>query len=93
MTHGGGTIVNGVGTPGSTTAMRPREKRGRHVTSPWPYHAADDWRERVEAALKGTFVLERELRAGSTNRVFVGSETALGRRVVIRDAHPWRPRR
>lgn len=61
------------------------------MTNPWPYHAADNWRERVEAALRGTFVLERELRAGSTNRVFVGSETALGRRVVIKMLTPGVP--
>jgi serine/threonine protein kinase len=54
------------------------------VTNLWPYDASDDWRARVEAALKGTFVLERELRGGSMSRVFVGTESALGRRVVIK---------
>jgi hypothetical protein len=61
------------------------------VTNPRPHDTPDNWRERVEAALKGTFVLERELRAGSTNRVFVGSETALGRRVVIKMLIPGVP--
>ncbi len=61
------------------------------MRNPWPNDAPDDWPERVEAALKGTFVLERELRAGSTNRVFVGSETALGRRVVIKMLIPGVP--
>ena len=49
---------------------------------------ADPWRERVQGALVGTFVLERELNAGSTSRVFVGSETALCRQVVIKMLAP-----
>jgi len=44
----------------------------------------DDWRERVQDALGATFVLERELTGGRMSRVFVGSETALGRQVVIK---------
>jgi hypothetical protein len=44
----------------------------------------DEWRERVQAALAGVFVLERELNGGTTSRVFVGSETALCRQVVIK---------
>jgi serine/threonine protein kinase len=38
----------------------------------------------VQDALGATFVLERELKGGTMSRVFVGSETALGRQVVIK---------
>ncbi len=48
----------------------------------------DPWRERVQAALGGMFVLEREMNGGSTSRIFVGSETALCRQVVIKMLAP-----
>jgi serine/threonine-protein kinase len=44
----------------------------------------DDLRERLQAALGGAYLLERELGGGGMARVFVAEETALGRRVVVK---------
>jgi serine/threonine-protein kinase len=43
-----------------------------------------DFRAQLQADLSGTFSLERELGGGGMSRVFVATETALGRRVVIK---------
>ena len=44
--------------------------------------------ERVQHALGGAYVLERELGGGTAARVFVARETALGRRVVMKVLNP-----
>ncbi len=44
---------------------------------------ATDVRERLDAALGDTLLLERELGGGGMSRVFFASERALGRRVVV----------
>ena len=45
---------------------------------------APDFRAQLQANLNGTFSLERELGGGGMSRVFLATETALGRRVVIK---------
>ncbi len=44
--------------------------------------------DRLQAALAGRYVLERELRGGGMSRVFVAEETDLGRKVVIKVLPP-----
>jgi serine/threonine-protein kinase len=44
--------------------------------------------EEVQAALAGSYTLERELPRGGMSRVFVATETALGRHVVIKVLSP-----
>ena len=43
-----------------------------------------DFRTQLQAGLAGTFILERELGGGGMSRVFLATETALDRRVVIK---------
>jgi TolB-like protein/Flp pilus assembly protein TadD/predicted Ser/Thr protein kinase len=43
-----------------------------------------DLRAQLESSLGHSYVIERELRAGGMSRVFVATERALGRRVVIK---------
>jgi serine/threonine-protein kinase len=45
-------------------------------------------RDRLQAALGGTYTLERELGGGGMSRVFVATETALGRKVVVKVLPP-----
>jgi eukaryotic-like serine/threonine-protein kinase len=45
---------------------------------------APDFRAQLQADLSGTFTFERELGGGGMSRVFLATETALGRRVVIK---------
>ena len=45
---------------------------------------AADFRAELQANLSATFALERELGGGGMSRVFLATETALGRRVVIK---------
>ena len=47
-----------------------------------------DLQEQLQAALGGTYRVERELGGGGMSRVFVATETALGRRVVIKLLSP-----
>ena len=47
-----------------------------------------DLQEQLQAALGGTYRIERELGGGGMSRVFVATETALGRRVVIKLLSP-----
>jgi eukaryotic-like serine/threonine-protein kinase len=44
--------------------------------------------ERLQSTLGGAYVLERELGGGGMSRVFVATETALGRRVVVKVLPP-----
>jgi eukaryotic-like serine/threonine-protein kinase len=44
----------------------------------------DDLREHLQRTLGGAYTLERELGGGGMSRVFVGTETALGRDVVVK---------
>ncbi len=44
----------------------------------------DDLREHLQAALRGSYTIERELGGGGMSRVFLAEETALHRRVVIK---------
>jgi serine/threonine-protein kinase len=46
--------------------------------------SAGDLRDRIQAALGGSYTLERELGGGGMSRVFLAEETALGRHVVIK---------
>src|SRR5665213_1428252 len=41
-------------------------------------------RDQLESVLGGTYSIERELGGGGMSRVFAATETALGRRVVIK---------
>src|SRR6266550_2345695 len=64
--------------------------------------ANDDWRDdtvrnvgmnlelrdQLQAALGSTYTLERELGGGGMSRVFVATESALGRKVVIKVLAP-----
>ena len=43
-----------------------------------------DLRDQLQASLGNAYVLERELGGGGMSRVFVATETALGRRVVVK---------
>jgi serine/threonine protein kinase len=45
-------------------------------------------REQLQAALGDSYTLERELGGGGMSRVFVASDTALGRNVVIKVLAP-----
>src|SRR5262245_21891382 len=47
-----------------------------------------DLREKLQRALGDTVALERELGGGGMSRVFVATETALGRRVVVKVLPP-----
>ena len=47
-----------------------------------------DVREKLQAALAGTYSIERELGGGGMSRVFVALEPRLGRRVVIKVLPP-----
>jgi len=47
-----------------------------------------DLQEQLQAALGGTYRVERELGGGGMSRVFVATETALGRRVVVKLLSP-----
>jgi TolB-like protein/tetratricopeptide (TPR) repeat protein len=47
-----------------------------------------DVRERLQASLGGAFTIERELVGGGMSRVFVATETSLGRRVAIKVLSP-----
>ena len=46
--------------------------------------ALDDLRSRLEAALGGAYAVERELPAGAASRLFLATETALNRKVVVK---------
>ena len=48
----------------------------------------DALRLRLQAALGGAYVLDGELAGGGMSRVFVGRETALGRRIVLKVLPP-----
>lgn len=50
--------------------------------------AMTDLRDKLQSALGGTYILERELGGGGMSRVFVGEEVALGRRVVVKVLPP-----
>ena len=41
-------------------------------------------RDQLDSALGGTYTIERELGGGGMSRVFSATETALGRKVVIK---------
>jgi tetratricopeptide (TPR) repeat protein len=45
---------------------------------------AMDWRAQLQRALGSAYTLERELGGGGMSRVFLATETALGRKVVIK---------
>ena len=47
-----------------------------------------DLREQLQATLGTAYTLERELGGGGMSRVFVATETALGRRVVVKVLPP-----
>ena len=49
---------------------------------------ATDLRSRVQQALGSAYTIERELGGGGMSRVFLGDETALGRRVVVKVLAP-----
>ncbi len=53
------------------------------VTTPTP-----DLRLHLQASLQGAYTLERELGGGGMSRVFVATEHALGREVVIKVLSP-----
>src|SRR5260370_34768116 len=44
--------------------------------------------DRLQAALGGTYTIEKELGGGGMSRVFLATETALGRRVVVKVLPP-----
>src|SRR5829696_2018225 len=47
-----------------------------------------DLREQLQSTLDTSYTIERELGGGGMSRVFVATETALGRRVVIKVLTP-----
>src|SRR5688572_16550930 len=47
-----------------------------------------DLREQLQTSLGSTYSLERELGGGGMSRVFIATETALGRRVVVKVLPP-----
>ena len=49
---------------------------------------APDLRDQLQAALGTGYVIERELGGGGMSRVFVATESALGRKVVIKSTLP-----
>jgi len=50
--------------------------------------SAGDLRDRIQAALGASYTLERELGGGGMSRVWVATETALGRQVVVKVIAP-----
>ncbi len=56
-------------------------------SGPGPLHQPD-LTDRLQAALGGQYVIDRELGGGGMSRVFVAEETALGRRVVVKVLAP-----
>ena len=50
--------------------------------------APSDLRAQLQSTLVGSYALERELGGGGMSRVFVATETALGRRVVVKVLPP-----
>jgi hypothetical protein len=46
------------------------------------------WEDRLRSALAGTYTFERELGGGGMSRVFVATESSLGRQVVIKVLPP-----
>ena len=69
----------------------PRSVPSREPNSPGvPYShsfrapVTSDFRAELQANLSGTFSLERELGGGGMSRVFLATENALGRRVVLK---------
>ena len=44
--------------------------------------------QQLESALAGRYTIERELGGGGMSRVFLGTETALDRRVVVKVLSP-----
>ncbi len=48
----------------------------------------NDLREQLQASLGSSYTIERELGGGGMSRVFVASETALGRKVVVKVLPP-----
>lgn len=45
-------------------------------------------RDQLQSALGSAYVIDRELTGGGMSRVFVATETALGRQVVVKVLHP-----
>ena len=69
---------------------RPIGNRALACRGGRPYIRAvsDLLRERLQAALSGSYRLDRELGGGAMSRVFVAHETALGRTVVVKVLPP-----
>src|SRR5207237_2609875 len=51
-------------------------------------HVSGDLRDQLQQTLAGTYRLERELGGGGMSRVFVATDTALDRKVVIKVLPP-----
>ena len=56
----------------------------RRPTCPEPPLPSPDLRDQLQATLSGSYTLERELGGGGMSRVFVATEAALGREIVIK---------
>ena len=69
-------------------AVRPSSRTARlagRTPRPWIHSAMSaDLLDQLQQTLTGTYVLERELGGGGMSRVFVATETALDRKVVIK---------
>jgi tRNA A-37 threonylcarbamoyl transferase component Bud32/tetratricopeptide (TPR) repeat protein len=69
-----------------------KQQHERHLSRS-PQHPSStpvemDLRQRVQESLSGTHTIERELGGGGMSRVFVASETRLGRQVVVKVLAP-----
>lgn len=56
--------------------------------APQPTEMSDDLRDRLQQTFAATYAIERELGGGGMSRVFLATETALKRRVVIKVLSP-----
>jgi len=79
-----GCIAAHAGAPPAALATSTNGDKGPTFRSPFTDPVTDPVRERLAHALSGTHTIERELGGGGMARVFVATERALGRSVVVK---------
>lgn len=80
-------VVRWPGVQGSRFTRVPRRVWG-YLLDVTADHPHDDFRDRLQRALGTAYVIQRELVGGGMSRVFVATETALQRDVVIKVLPP-----
>jgi len=74
------TLAVGLAAPGAAAELEPPSQSRPRVTT--------SLRETLQEALGDTYQLERELGGGGMSRVFLATDVALGRRVVVKVIAP-----